>query len=77
MKTIIDVRLFATLTQYLPVDSDKTPIPEDATVLDVIRFLGIPEADVKLAFVNSVQVSLDTVLHSGDRLGLFPPVGGG
>ncbi|MGD8250793.1 MAG: MoaD/ThiS family protein [Desulfobacterales bacterium] len=77
MKTLIDLRLFATLTQYLPMDSGNYAIPEDATVLDVIRSLGIPETEVKLAFVNSVQVSVDTVLHGGDRLGLFPPVGGG
>jgi sulfur carrier protein ThiS len=77
MKTLIDLRLFATLAQYLPAESGKYAIPEDATVLDVIRSLGIPETEVKLAFVNSVQVPVDTVLNGGDRLGLFPPVGGG
>ena len=41
------------------------------------RDLKIPEKDAKLIFINSVRKDRDTLLQDGDRLGIFPPVGGG
>lgn len=73
----IDLRLFATLTRYLPDSPQSYAIPAEATVSEILKKLGIPESEVKIAFVNSVQVPMDTVLKDGDRVGLFPPVGGG
>jgi molybdopterin converting factor small subunit len=39
--------------------------------------LKMPRDTVKLIFINGVRGSLSTPLHDGDRVGLFPPVGGG
>lgn len=39
--------------------------------------LGAPAHLVKSAFVNNRAAALDTVLHDGDQVGLFPPVVGG
>ena len=50
---------------------------EIAQLADVIRDLNIPEKDAKLIFINSVRKDRDTLLQDGDRLGIFPPVGGG
>ena len=47
------------------------------SVKDVVRALNIPEKDAKLIFINSVRQDLATTLQDGDRLGIFPPVGGG
>lgn len=77
MNAMIDIRLFATLSRYLPRSPEAYSIASGTTVLDVIRTLEIPESEVKLAFVNSVKVPLDVVLKNGDRLGLFPAIGGG
>jgi sulfur-carrier protein len=42
-----------------------------------MEMLGIPPGEVKLRFVNGKQAKDDQVLAEGDRVGLFPPVGGG
>jgi molybdopterin converting factor small subunit len=47
------------------------------TVQDVCLHLGIPSEKIKLAMVNGRRVSLDHGIQDGDRVGLFPPVGGG
>ena len=39
--------------------------------------LAIPAGEVKIAMVNGVSAELTQVLAAGDRVGLFPPVGGG
>lgn len=77
----IELHLYATLAKYLPKDAtSKTAMITMApgeTVRDLITGLGIPENTVKLIFINGVHGKTDTVLNDGDRVGLFPPVGGG
>ena len=46
------------------------------TVGDLVKRAGIDREDVKIAFVNSRIVGLDTPLAEGDRVGLAPAVGG-
>jgi sulfur-carrier protein len=78
---VIELHLFATLAKYLPEDAiSKTAMIAMApgeTVQDLITGLAIPENKVKLIFINGVHGKKDTVLKDGDRVGLFPPVGGG
>jgi sulfur-carrier protein len=79
----ITVNLFATLSTYLPQDRKTTgrsvmlEVDENTTVRDITASLNVPEQAVKLIFVNGVHADMDTVLKDGDRLGMFPPVGGG
>ena len=77
----IELHLYATLAKYLPKDAtSKTAMmtmSPGKTVQDLITGLGIPENTVKLIFINGVHGKTDTVLNHGDRVGLFPPVGGG
>ena len=73
----IDLKLFVSLSTYLPPGSDQYEIPEGTTVDKLIRDLDIPDDLVKLIFVNSVRQERDCVLKNNDRVGLFPPVGGG
>ena len=46
------------------------------TVKDLLQRAGIAGEDVKIAFVNSRIVDLNTTLSEGDRVGLAPAVGG-
>jgi molybdopterin converting factor small subunit len=46
-------------------------------VQELIRSLQLPADAVKLIFVNGRKQDTTYVLEPGDRLGLFPPVGGG
>ena len=42
-----------------------------------MKQLGVPEADIKLIFIDGVKGDLTSSLHGGERVGIFPPVGGG
>ena len=77
----IEIRFFATLTSYADhedVDSDGClSIEGPATIRDALLRLGVPEQDIKLVFLNGVGASLDASLKDNDRVGIFPPIGGG
>ena len=76
---MLDIRLYATLRQY---GTDKSgamtvDVPEPVTVGQLLDKLAIPASEVKIAMVNVVSAEVTQVLAAGDRVGLFPPVGGG
>jgi sulfur carrier protein ThiS len=73
----IQVKCFATLSDYTPDDPDAFEVPEGATAADVMASLGVPEHEVKIIFINGRKVEPGAELADGDRLGLFPAVGGG
>jgi molybdopterin converting factor small subunit len=73
----LEVKLYATLAAHLPDEADSYPGKEGMTVLDLMNRLGIDPAKVKLIFVNGLKKDPDEKLTDGDRVGLFPPVGGG
>ena len=73
----IDLNLFVTLSKYYPGGSNEFKVSTGTTVGKLIRDLNIPEDDVKLIFVNGVRRDRDYQLENNDRVGLFPPVGGG
>ncbi len=73
----IDLKLFVTLSKYHPDDSKFIKIADNITVEELIADLGIPEGLVKLIFINGKREKSKYQLKNGDRLGLFPPVGGG
>lgn len=77
MAPVIHLKLFATLRKYQPASAGEYPITPGIKVRDLVRELGIPENEAKLVFVNSVRSELDTLLAGGERVGIFPPVGGG
>ncbi|MCG8471434.1 MAG: MoaD/ThiS family protein [Desulfobacterales bacterium] len=75
----VEIKLFATLRPYLkkvPDDGFLT-VSKDTSIDQVITMLELPEDEIKLVFVNGRHAPRDHILKNGDRLGLFPPVGGG
>lgn len=76
MTTPITIKLFATLSQYTPAD-ETYPVEPGTAIRDLLRQLGVPEDEVKLIFVNGRKGDLTTTLQGGERVGIFPPVGGG
>lgn len=47
-------------------------------LLELVRALGIPEAEIALAAVNWTVVALDDAqVDDADRLDLYPPMSGG
>jgi len=73
----IEVKCYATLAPLAPKDAAAFPVAEGETVGAVMERIGIAPKDVKLIFVNGAKAELDRPLTQGDRLGLFPAVGGG
>ena len=76
------VKLSTTLRDLVP-DYQPTPglllddVPEGSTAADVAARLNIPASEIKIVMINARQSPLEQELHDGDRLALFPPVGGG
>ena len=77
MKATIDLKLFATLASHLPANATELAIEDGTTIGQLVDRLDIPLPEAKLIFVNGVRKDLNTVLHGGERVGIFPPVGGG
>lgn len=73
----ITLKCFATLSRFSPPDAESYPAAEGETVADIVARLGIPAEELKLVFVNGTHAPLSTPLSEGDRVGLFPAVGGG
>jgi sulfur-carrier protein len=73
----IDLQLFVTLSKYQPENNEFLEIQEGTSVGKLILDLGIPKDLVKLIFVNGKRQKTAYRLKNNDRLGLFPPVGGG
>ena len=77
----VKVKLFATLRDYLPKDSDGRSclmdIDETTTIEQVISTFNIPEEIPKIILVNGLNGTMDQTLKEGDELSIFPPVAGG
>ena len=73
----IDLNLFATLSDKFTPGDCAFKIRDNATLAELMAQIGISEQDVKLIFVNGRKADVSRQLSSGDRVGLFPPVGGG
>ncbi len=75
--TTIDLRLFATLADRSPENADRYPIAPGTPIEALLSQLRIPLAEAKLIFINGIKADLHTRLIGGERVGIFPPVGGG
>ena len=77
MKSHIQIKLFASLQKFTPASADHYAIEAGITVGELIQQLDIPQKLVKIVFIDSVHAELTSVLNGGERVGIFPPVGGG
>jgi molybdopterin synthase sulfur carrier subunit len=76
----IEVRLYATLRRYVPSAVEgiiAVDVPEGSTAGDVIAKVNIDAEEVRILMINGRSSPLDKTLAEGDRMGLFPAVGGG
>jgi Sulfur transfer protein involved in thiamine biosynthesis len=72
--------LYATLRAYLPDYPDGIAIinvPSGISVGKLLAELNIPCEEVKIVLVNGRHEELACRLQDNDRIGLFPPIGGG
>lgn len=77
----IEVKLFATLRDYLPRGSSrfscKMEIDGRTRVQDILSNLKIPDDIPKIILVNGIHGKKEQILKEGDVLSVFPPVAGG
>ncbi|WP_027365387.1 MoaD/ThiS family protein [Desulfotruncus alcoholivorax] len=78
---LVEVRLFSGLEKYLTGKRFGEPVPvelnEGETIKGLLKQMGIPEKDVFNILVDGRHQSLDYTVKGGERISLFPPVGGG
>jgi sulfur carrier protein len=81
----IELALFASLTPTLPASAEAgsggghsrtIDLPDGTTVGQVIASLGLPD-EPRVIFANGRHAPDEHALAAGDRLAIFPPVGGG
>ena len=77
MQTRIRLNLYATLKTFMPAGGEECLIDPGTSVHELLARLEIPVEKAKLIFVDGVKVDLSTPLQGGERVGIFPPVGGG
>ena len=77
----LQIFLNATLRQYVqgydPYQGIPLEVPPGTTVGQVMMQLDLPEREVTLIMVNGRRQEADFSLQGNERLGLFPPIGGG
>jgi molybdopterin converting factor small subunit len=77
MSPEIEIRCYASLKELEPPSAARHPVAPGTTVGQVLAKLKVPVSQIKLVFVNGRKADLNKELRDGDRLGVFPPVGGG
>jgi molybdopterin converting factor small subunit len=77
MQTSITLKLYATLQAFLPPAGEDYPIAPGTSVRQILSRLNLPEEKAKLVFIDGVKADLSSRLNGGERVGIFPPVGGG
>ena len=77
MSLYIKLKLYATLQAFMPDGGEEYPISPGMTVQDILTQLNLPKEKAKLIFVDGTQADLSSKLAGGERVGIFPPVGGG
>lgn len=77
----IEVKLFATLRDYLPQGSGKfsckLQVDPSTRIQDILSRLNIPQEIPKIILVNGIHGKKEQALKEGDVLSIFPPVAGG
>jgi molybdopterin converting factor small subunit len=77
----IEVKLFATLRDYLPPGSSRfsceMEVDGHTRVRDILSRLKVPDEIPKIILINGVHGKEEQILKEGDVLSIFPPVAGG
>jgi molybdopterin converting factor small subunit len=81
----VELKLFATLMQYLPADARghtvRVELPEGITIYELMEQFHVPREQAHLVVRNGVYVPFSErdsyKLQEGDVIALWPPVAGG
>ena len=78
---IVDVKLFASLREYLPADAQdftaKAPAAAGAKVKTLLDWLKLPVELPKVILINGRHANETDEVQEGDVVSVFPPISGG
>lgn len=77
---MVEVHLYATLRRHVPTAPKGVltmDVADGSTASALIAALNIDAGEVHMLMVNGVLAPDSQVLRDGDRVGLFPAIGGG
>ena len=77
MKKEIRLDFKATLKRFLPDTGEFYTVEPGIRIRELMEQLAIPESEVNIIFIDGVLGNLDSVIQGGERVALFPPMGGG
>lgn len=77
MTSYIQLKLFATLKSFMPPTGEKYCIVPGITIFNLLEQLNLPREKVRLIFIDGIKADFSATLSGGERVGIFPPVGGG
>ena len=77
MKSYIQLKLFASLQPFNPPTGENYRIEPGISIRNLLEYLNIPQEKAKLIFIDGIKANLSSTLSGGERVGIFPPVGGG
>lgn len=77
MKSHIQIKLFASLQPFMPPSGEKYQIDPGTSIRNLLEELSVPQEKARLIFIDGIKADLSSTLEGGERVGIFPPVGGG
>lgn len=77
MKPHIQIKLFANLQPFMPASGENYHINPGISIRNLLEELKVPQEKARLIFIDGVKADLSSTLDGGERVGIFPPVGGG
>ena len=77
MESHIQIKFFASLQKFMPASAENYAIEAGITVGELLEQLDVPLDMIKIVFIDNVHAELTSILKGGERVGIFPPVGGG
>lgn len=77
LKVLLSASLRRHVPGYDPMVGLDLPHAPGMSVADLLAGLGLAPQEVKIIMVNGVHADAQRPLADGDRVGLFPAVGGG
>ena len=77
IKVFLSSTLRRSVSGYDPVKGINLTESREITVKDLCKKINVPVNNVKIVIIDGKIESTDYILKGNERVGLFPPLGGG
>lgn len=73
----VEYRLYASLMKWRPESSGRFRTPAPVSLEELAGRLGVPDSETVIVILNGKREFKDRPLADGDRVEIFPLIGGG